>query len=287
MRAHPSLYQGSLTSSGYKVPDGLVAQPRGFIRAMLAQRLELPIVGNLQGELNVAARATPIAQFKHMFAPVANITTFDIDVKTPLIGNVAPVFTYVQKDTNASIGYSLSIISPQKVRLRCEQSDGCGRLFKEPNTWALKGDSQVFGFENINGTIPVALSATQSRAIITTGLNRAPNSLSIRNPNSDNRAPARGGADNELDATPGGNNQTFTSLEPIFISMHDISIEPDIDRFLIHQLFFSITRVFSSTKRKPYITLGGSIALNPDLTANTKGIILSQDIVWAFTGFNF
>ena len=262
----------------------LVGKP--LSRYMLAERLSEP--SSIFGEPDTGPDILAIQQFKNVLAPVANITTFEIDVKTPLVGNIAPVLTYVQKDIYASLGYSFSIISPQKVELVCEQKDGCGRLAKEPETWALKGDAHVIGFESQTDN-PISLSATQSVATIATGLNYLA-SIDLEdsrdNIHIDNALLAKTASTN-VNTFPGG-DQTRTSIQPIFISMDDVQIEPELDRFITHQLFLSITNIFSKkAKLRPYVTLGGSIAINQDLTRGTRSIVLSQYSLWVFGGFNF
>ncbi len=211
-------------------------------RYMLAERMGSEILFGLEGD-----GVTPSAQFTNVLTPVANITTFNLDVS---VGAQVDFLAFFYRDCGNSrwdFGYNLWTRSCEKFERHCDSCVGF-----ESNTWALKGDAQVYGFAvDAAGALlaAVPLSATDSAATINNGSNFVPTSqvndqtiLTARtNPNIDN--PRLATADfvpaalrvNPTGADLVANPQINTSIQPVFIQ------ETDIDfvriKGLTHKLF--------------------------------------------------
>jgi len=242
-------------------------------RYMLAEKMGSEIVSSLQNIDGIA----PSAQFKNVFTPVANITTFDLDVS---VGAQIDFLAFFSRDSGNSrwdFGYNLWTRSCEKFERRCDSN--CNGF--ESNTWALKGDAQVFGFAvNATGEFigAVPLSATESEATINSGTNFVAtsqvNDASIlaaqANPNIDNPQPAFAeiipGNQVTLRVTPAGNidnPQINTSINPVFIQ------ETDIDfvriKGLTHKLFtqwsvYNPCALLEDDERwSPYFALGAEV----------------------------
>ncbi|MDZ4097293.1 MAG: hypothetical protein U1E13_01195, partial [Methylophilaceae bacterium] len=110
-------------------------------RYMLAQKMGTPVLDGLSGPIDAA----PIqAQFKKLFTPVANLTTCDIKVSNAAQIDFTFIFSYLTDTDSWSFGYGIWSCSPDHICL-CD-------THLEPNTWALKGDSQLYGFAQDSGT---------------------------------------------------------------------------------------------------------------------------------------
>ena len=125
------------------------------------------------------------AQFKNHYAPVANLTTVDVDVNIGAQIDLGLMFNYTHCNWSIDLGYNLWARTCERIKLNCD----CPTRLADGNTWALKGTAQVYGVNigcsnivvdsndiadflhagynvsagNIN---PYALGATQSKANI-------------------------------------------------------------------------------------------------------------------------
>lgn len=245
---------------------------KSLSRYMLAEKMGSEIEFGLQD----ANGTVPSAQFKNVFTPVANITTFDLDVS---VGAQVDFLAFFSRDCGNKrwdFGYNLWSRSCEKFERRCDSN--CNGF--ESNTWALKGDAQVYGFaNNINGTAlqaAVPLSATESTATIHTGRNFVNNSQV--NTNSINTAKANSGIDNAQlaetaaflpealrvnPAVAAANNPLInTSINPVFIQ------ETDIDfvriKGLTHKLFtqwncYNPCSFEEDKEWRPYFAFGAEV----------------------------
>ncbi len=137
-------------------------------RYMLAEKMTSD-VGDI-GWSTTAAFAPPAYQFNNEFAPIANITTLNVDVSVGINADIVAMFNYTSNNWAWDLGYNFWGRSCEKLSLNCDCT-----TFAE-NTWAIKGDSQVYGYDRgPNGTdstpTPIALSATMSKATINRGDN--------------------------------------------------------------------------------------------------------------------
>lgn len=233
-------------------------------RYMLAERLGTPVEDNLEG-----GDVAPTYQFKREFAPVANLTTFCVDVTIPAVADLAFMFNYTHCDFSVDFGYNFWARSCEKFDCTCVADP----FTCDPNNkWALKGDSRVFGYLPANFSsidcsfvdgvaVPancdaVALSATQSQASICNGRNR---SCDLTDPNTaiDNPALATGGPMNDplmidrMDIT-----QINTSVEPILLSLCDVDFQAT--RGISHKLFAHFSYNWSNCGCwTPFLGIGG------------------------------
>ena len=134
-------------------------------RYMLAERMDAP---NNDQELQSATDNAifPLTKFNNEFAPVANITMRSVDVSIGIQADIVFMFHYLNKNWNWDIGYNLWARSRERIKRNNEKCDQFA-----VDTWALKGDAHVFGFDTTVGSQARALSATMSKATIHGGDN--------------------------------------------------------------------------------------------------------------------
>lgn len=242
-------------------------------RYMLAERLGKPKEDKLGGEPELGQFNDPEFQFKAEFAPVANITTFDVDVSVNVQADIAVWFNYSRNEWSWDLGYNFWARSCEKIKLDCN----CA-TFPE-NTWALKGDSHVYGYlfeDDINGTFreddPVALSATMNNATTNSGNNFGGKGVTTEeqlrqgreNRNIDKKNLAVAGDAEAIDlfalrnANDAIDEQINTSVPPLFIKQEDVNFAR-IKGFS-HKLFTHLS--YTCEKRDnwfPYFGLGVEI----------------------------
>ncbi len=220
-------------------------------RYMLVEKLGTPVTDGLVGSTqtpqpieNPTNPTAPTSQFKAEFAPLANVTSFNVDVSVGVQADVVLWLNYSKGPWSWDLGYNLYARSCEKIDLDCD----CQETKFAENTWAFKGDAWVYGYmrdndATVNPTLfqdnPIALSATMSEATINEGKNlgaggttatdfSSPTSnLSVahQNPNIDNPQFAYAGNTNSI---PLDINRTFarainTSIQPVFIKQEDIN----------------------------------------------------------------
>jgi hypothetical protein len=210
----------------------LLGKPNG--RYMLAEKMTPAITNNLTGN-----GITPTAQFDREVTSIVNLTTYDISVSVNVQVDLALSFSYTKKSNYWTVGYNA-------WKRGCENITIKNNNFPK-NTWAIKGDAQVYGFVAEQPTpadLPVgtavALSATESQATINYGTNLPKQGISSdptqqiiqiqtaqRNPNINFPTPAFAGSNQYLVASTTDTsitNQINTSIQPVFISCGDIDI---------------------------------------------------------------
>jgi hypothetical protein len=245
-------------------------------RYMLAEKLGRPVQFLRAGETVASAGNTvvPVAQFKGVFAPVANLTTLDVNVRASIQADIALMFNYTSSNWGIDVGYNFWARSCEKISLR-EQC--CPNLCSDDiNTWALKGDARVFGFLSGEGSgdlsagEPIALSATECGATIHQGTNVSADVAdctgvdALQNCGIDNAqfgfGRGTGGADNLLVHTPGlsaDSDAIKTSLEPKFINCCDINLQRT--KGISNTVFANLNYTWDKDSWKPYFGIGGSV----------------------------
>lgn len=216
-------------------------------RYMLAEKMTRDISNNLTGN-----DRKPSAQFDKEVTAIVNLTTYDIVVRTNAQADVALYCSYTLKNNYWTFGYNA-------WKRGCEHISLCHNNFPE-NTWAIKGDAQVYGFviEQNSPTdlpvgTPVALSATEFKATINYGMNLPKSGVSsdsaqrtiqiqdaLKNPGIDFPQPASAGNNQPLAASPNNltlANQINTSIPPVFISCLDIDINSASTSGFSHKIF--------------------------------------------------
>jgi len=237
-------------------------------RYMLAQCMGSPITDNLRGIVD-GERITPTRQYQKEITTVANLTTLPVDVSVKAQADLALILNFSDKQNSWGFGYGFLGKSSDCITIR-------GLTPFDTASWALKGDAQVFGFENDPSQQAVALSATQSKATIRAGKNfprdgaitAAEVATGMQNPAIDNPALAVADSDNNgsfvaLLTQPGGSNQINSSIQPVILTNDDIDIESARTKTVAHKIFSHYTRTLSIKSFLPYIGFGGEIAFGP------------------------
>jgi hypothetical protein len=195
-------------------------------RYMLAAQYTSDVQKGLVGNVNNTF-VVPKQQFNGTYAPVANLTTFHVNVSTAIQADLALMIAYTKCETSWIFGYGFWARSCEKIRTAC-----CPPLIQ--SSWALKGDAQMYGFENNMSNSAIPLSATQSKATINSGKNfpksgaLTPNEVELgqKNNSIDNPRPAFSNtAGNGLNADftmPGGSSTINTSIQPKILTCADI-----------------------------------------------------------------
>lgn len=213
-------------------------------RYMLAQRLEQVPADNPY-PLEPANRSN--LQFASEFAPVANITKSIVDVKIAVEADIAAQCVYTNNNVEWDLGYNLYVRSCEKICFK----RSCTAQALDGATWALKGDSEVFGFSALVGN-PIALAATQSKATIHSGVNNfatniitRQNTLNIDNPEE---------STNAFDAVSAILPQR-TSNPIIGITCNDLNFAGT--RALTHKIFTHLSYTWHDTcDWTPYLGIG-------------------------------
>jgi hypothetical protein len=240
-------------------------------RYILMQKLSPIISDNLTGD-----GITPIAQYAAEIAPVANITTFDINVSVNVQADIAFMYSYTKQKNSWSFGYSLWRRGCETITIK--NSD----QFPE-NIWALKGDAYLFGFvaQHITSAdlpvgTPVALSATEHNATINSGTNFPKKGLSSdssikqnqiilaqRNQYIDNPQPAFAGNNQWLVASMNDTrpiNQINTSIQPQFITFEDIDINSAATSGFSQKIFTHFNhKIAEGSSVESYLGIGAEI----------------------------
>src|SRR5579885_1569747 len=197
------------------------------------------------------------AQFAAEFSPVANLTMTKVKASAAVQGDVALKFTY-----NNGNGFSWDL-GYNFFGRSCEKICRIGRTpLSDGNTWALKGDAFVYGFDRVTGdTVPLA--ATESCATIHHGTNQV-NFLTFdynqANTNIDNPefAILLNGRSTITVSDPFTNNQTITSIQPIFLSEADVDLQGT--RIISNKIFTHFN--YSWLNREtwvPFLGIGASV----------------------------
>ncbi len=253
-------------------------------RYMLAEKMGKPVNFLRAGDTTASAGSTtvPVAQFKGVFAPVANLTTLDVDVRASIQADVAIMANFTCNNWGFDLGYDFWVRSCEKIGLPDRPtSDCCPSLCTDPrDSWALKGDAAVYGFitaasDPLQVDNPVALSATQCAATIHKGTNAAANvedctgndvlqNCGITNPKfaygrGTTVAAALPAADQLLVHTPGTtftDDAIKTSLEPKFINCCDINLQET--KGVSHKVFGNINYTWELENWSPYFGVGAA-----------------------------
>lgn len=228
-------------------------------RYMLAEKMSSNS-NNLTGN-----GVTSIAQFDRQVTSIINLTTYDVVVNVNVQADVALYCTYTHKNNYWTFGYNAWKRGCENISIK----NKC--LFPE-NTWAIKGDAQVYGFigEQNNPTdipigTPIPLGATQTKATINYGSNLPKSGVStdpiqrtiqiqngLKNPRIDFPQPAAAGNNqylvaSRIDTTI--NNQINTSIQPVFISSFDIDCNSAATSGFSHKIFTHYNHIITTHGR--------------------------------------
>jgi len=248
-------------------------------RYMIAEKLHRPINYLSAGTTSATILATataPIAQFAGMFAPVANLTTVNVNVGAAVQADIVLMANYTCRSWEWDLGYNFWARSCEHISLPARPTnDYCVNLCTgDKDVWALKGDAQVYGFvasndgSHLSKGSAVALSATQCGATIHKGTNADADVAdctgidSLQNCGVDNAQFAYGDTNHvRLIHTPlqadAASNHIKTSLEPKFINCCDINFQRT--RGISHKLFTHLSYTWDSSSWTPFFGAGASV----------------------------
>lgn len=240
-------------------------------RYMLAEKMTPIISNNLTGN-----GTTPIAQFDREVSSIVNFTTRDVIITVNAQADIALSVSYTHKRNYWTIGYDAWKRGCENISLKyCNDFPN--------NTWAIKGNAQVYGFigQSVNPTdLPIgtaiALSATESQATINYGKNLPKSGVSSnaitrdlqiqtaqRNPNIDFPQPAFAGNNQYLVASPNDTtitNQINTSIQPVLISVADLDLNSAATSGFSHKLFTHYDHhIHTYGRAESHIGLGSEI----------------------------
>ena len=238
-------------------------------RYMLAARftpVNTELLNGTYAPLSTATGIFPAAIFDNEYAPVANLTTLDIDVRIALQADIAIWFNYTHCNWSFDVGYNLWARTVEKFSCpnTCNPRCNCPSLCDEgqQNSWVLKGDAREFGFT----TTIVVLSASESQATIHGGTNATQTTLPTDptynlNYGVDNALYAQTGKVIILPVLVGPNltassaNQLKTSVDPLFINCQDIDFRPT--KGISNKLFAHVNYNWECECITPFIGIGG------------------------------
>jgi len=213
-----------------------------------------------------------VAQFAHVYAPVANLTTVDVNVNIGAQIDLALMFNYTSRNWSFDLGYNLWARTCERIKLDCK----CPTRLSDGTSWALKGDAYVYGVTAGCGDMrictsncaddtartwkatlttndPYALGATQSKATIHKGTNdtatvSAPGfSGSFVNPGIDN--PRFAGTRIDLEVCPANNSEREMSPQARAAASAFVTLNGGCDTSQVNN-----GRRIMNSKRPVYLT---------------------------------
>jgi len=217
----------------------------------------------------------PHYQFTGIYSPLANLTTFPVDVHANIQADIAGMLTYFHCNSSCSIGYNFWMRSCEKIKNTC-----CCPSTLSQNRWAFKGDSFMYGFKpDAHGDISnqaVPLSASQSQATLCSGNNNWPEGFDgstwAGNPGIDNKQLGWDGNNNPLliyNVDYSSTEQIHTSLEPLFVRYTDIDFCSAQTQGLSHKLFINFDHTwYNCGDIIPFIGLGAQVELGHNEKTN-------------------
>lgn len=263
-------------------------------RYMLAAQFTQDVIGGLGGV--TATSGSPIeatlatSQFNYVYAPVANLTTANLNVSVGVQADIVAMFNFTCGKFSWDLGYNFWGRSCEKIE--CPNDCGCNTSLwdlSQQNTWVLKGDARMFGYAINARTVgsstlaldtPVALSASESKATIHSGTNVTATGCTDTQHPSVNVMLQNCGVDNPLWATASNNatattnyqflihtpttfggttagaNDIKTSIQPVFLSSTDIQIQEV--RGISNKVFTQLGYNSDRENWSPYIGIGAS-----------------------------
>ncbi len=243
-------------------------------RYMLAEKLGRPVIYLGAGTTVTASAVTqPIAQFQGVFAPVANLTTVNVNVHSSIQADIVAMLNYSTPRWEFDLGYNFWARSCEKISLPARPTnDCCSNLCTgDKDVWALKGDAHVFGFMSVaisplSQNTPIALSATQCGATIHKGTNADASVADctgvdrLQNCGVNNAQFGYVSTVSPLVHTPGltaASDRIKTSLEPVFINCCDINFQ--CTKGISHKLFTHASYTWPKDDWTPYLGAGASV----------------------------
>lgn len=233
-------------------------------RYMLAARVDEDNSFNLEG---AGTDATKV--FNSEFAPVGNLTTFDVDVKVGVNADIALWLNYTCGGWSWDFGYNFWARSCEKISFPDDCDNPCNLKKFAENTWVLKGDAQMYGYMSaadapLQANDPIPLSASMSAATINggdnfgkTGVTQMQIATGKTNPKIDNPELATAGINGiALNSERDGVNQINTSIQPVFIKQEDINFARL--KGISNKLFYGMTYTWLDRDECDWIPYAGT-----------------------------
>lgn len=240
-------------------------------RYALAEQFTSTVTNSLQSSTGTLATS----QFNNVFSPVANLSTASVKVSIPYQVDMTAMFNYTNCGFAWDLGYNLWAVGCEKIKL-CSNN-----AIVTADTWALKGDAYVYGFQNIStsptGYEAQALSATETgtcaapAATIYSGTNvtaafPASTVANLANPRVDNAALASGDVTG-LGVSPlyllnsgttGANTRQHTSIQAIFLDDTRLDVNGARRKALTNKVFTNFSYTWEDCDCWiPYLGIGG------------------------------
>ena len=147
-------------------------------RYMLVEKMGTPVtnlfVNSAQG--TAGGSIVPTAQFQSVYTPLANLTTFDVEVRVAAQIDAVAMIDIQWRNWNIDFGYNYWAKTCQRIK----PCNVASLPFDGTTDYALKGDAHTYGFvaadainlpTGITPGDPIPLSATESLADIHSGTN--------------------------------------------------------------------------------------------------------------------
>ncbi len=275
------------------------------------------------GTLLAANAVAPAYQFDNQYAPVANLTTADVNVSVGIQADITAMFNFTARGFAWDLGYNFYGRSCESIDCAtCPDACNQDSLFNSANanTWALKGDARMYGYDfSAVDTTPadeaIALSATESKATIHAGTNAAQTANGKLNNYGIDKAEFAygdvegGGTYVRLSSVPssqgGLDNSTFhvkTSYQPVLLGVNDIARQET--RGISNTVFTHLSYTWDRDNWVPYLGIGASAEFgngtscksdcdtdcNTDCDTDCDSCVdssLSQWAVWVKGGISF
>jgi len=201
-------------------------------------------------------------QFADEFASVSNLTRSNVNVSASVQGDVAFKFCYARRGFSWDLGYEFYGRSCEDI---CRTS-GCNDV--DLSEWALKGDAQVYGFDQTtpppSACPTIALAGSDSLATIHGGSNRTTGATpcaaaNLLNPRVDNVQLAWiCPAGTAIFGTAAGGAQTRTSIQPITLSADLIDLRGT--KIISNKIYTNISYAWLDRDDwTPFLGLGAEI----------------------------
>jgi len=235
-------------------------------------------------EIGVPAQPAP-NQYQGRLLPAINKTTLDSTISIAIQADITLKLTYLRGGFETDIGYNFWGRSKEKLKKR--------QCFEE-NRFSLKGDAQIYGFNNIdpNNVVPVALNATQHNATVDGG--QGMGNAQFTNRNADSPAQAFDGNSNPLQQLSAATIDGMTDPEVLGIMLQNVQTsnpavlvrDKDIDEYstllpraISNKLFGYVNYVWDNGQGL-WPSLGGGLSVewgNPEVKSNSA---YSQWALW-------
>jgi hypothetical protein len=289
-------------------------------RYMLASKFTQLISNELSAAANPDAAAAaddavtviPAYQFNNQYAPVANLTTTDVQVSVGIQADITAMLNFTARNFSFDFGYNFYGRSCESIACpTCPDICNPDNLYNNSfdNKWALKGDARMFGYQLgvVGGPADeaIALSATQSTATIHGGTNASLTAINaLNNFGIDNARFAyfgESGSTTGLSSVPGIQggiltaNSIKTSFQPVLLSSADIDLQET--KSFSNTVFAHLSYTWDRDNFSPYLGLGGSAEFGSgpsccDTSCDTEcgscvDSALTQWAVWVKGGVSF